>query len=140
MHPEPRMQLKETMHKLKNRCLELCMVYRNSMYMFMVKQFLWKQTTNLWEASLKNLYSNTRATYMYTQMLKILHNSHLGQEKCIQRVKSTLIWPGIITQLKDTIKQCIVCYHYRNAQQKEPMIPDGRKLQQTLCTLKMHDT
>lgn len=31
------------------------------------------------------------------EMLKILHSSHLGQEKCIQRAKSTLFWPGITT-------------------------------------------
>ncbi|XP_062603618.1 uncharacterized protein K02A2.6-like [Saccostrea cucullata] len=57
------------------------------------------------------------------QMLKILHSSHLGQEKCIQRAKSTLFGPGIIMQLKDMIEQCNICNRYRNAQQKEPMIP-----------------
>ncbi|XP_062618583.1 uncharacterized protein K02A2.6-like [Saccostrea cucullata] len=57
------------------------------------------------------------------QMLKILHSSHLGQEKCIQRAKSTLFWPGIIMQLKNMTEQCNICNRYRNAQQKEPMIP-----------------
>lgn len=57
------------------------------------------------------------------EMLKILHSSHLGQEKCIQRAKSTLFWPGITTQLKDLIEQCNICNRYRNCQQKEPMIP-----------------
>lgn len=32
------------------------------------------------------------------EMLKILHSSHLGQAKCIQRAKSTLFWPGITKQ------------------------------------------
>jgi transposase InsO family protein len=56
-------------------------------------------------------------------MLKILHSSHLGQEKCIQREKLTVFWPGIIAQLKERIEQCNICNRYRNAQQKEPMIP-----------------
>ncbi|XP_062589078.1 uncharacterized protein K02A2.6-like [Saccostrea cucullata] len=55
--------------------------------------------------------------------MKILHSSHLGQEKCIKQAKSTLFWPGIIMQLKDIIEQCNICNRYRNAQQKEPMIP-----------------
>ena len=38
-------------------------------------------------------------TSMRPEMLQIIHRSHLGIEKCKQRAKDILYWPGMATQI-----------------------------------------
>ena len=40
---------------------------------------------------------------MQPEMLKIIHSSHLGMEKCKRRARDILYWPGMSTQIEDFV-------------------------------------
>ena len=54
---------------------------------------------------------------------QIHQKSHLGINKCINRLKDVFFWSGMSAQIKDIISQCSICFELRGAQQKEPMLP-----------------
>ena len=56
---------------------------------------------------------------MYTSMLQVVHGSHLGIQKCKQRAKDVLYWPGITTQIEDLVQNCAVCARYQRSNTKE---------------------
>ena len=64
------------------------------------------------------------------QMLRIIHESHLGAEKCKARARTVLHWPGMGSDIEQVVAKCSVCMKYKKGQRKEPMIPhdiiDGR--------------
>jgi hypothetical protein len=57
-----------------------------------------------------------------SQMLKILHSSHLGAQKCLSRARSVMFWPGISNDIIEMVNQCQICLEHRSSQQKEPLI------------------
>ena len=61
-------------------------------------------------------------------MLSIIHGNHLGIEKCKQRARDVLYWPGMNEQIENLVKRCETCQTFRSCQRKEPMkghaIPD----------------
>ena len=63
-----------------------------------------------------------------SDMLKQIHESHLGINKCKQRARETLFWPGMSQQVQNMVEDCPTCNTYQNQQHKEPMkaskIPD----------------
>ena len=61
-------------------------------------------------------------TSMRKDVLKLLHQSHMGIEKTKWRARATIFWPSINTQIEDMIKSCDICQHNKKAQQKETMI------------------
>ena len=56
------------------------------------------------------------------EMLKILHESHLGMVKTKQLAKESVFWPGMSSQIEDKISRCETCQSFRNLQQAEPLI------------------
>ena len=61
---------------------------------------------------------------MQKSVIEQIHQkSHLGNNKCINRLKDVFFWSIMSAQIKDTIRQCTICNEFRGAQQKEPMIP-----------------
>ena len=61
---------------------------------------------------------------MQNSVIEQIHQkSHLGINKCINRLKDVFFWSGMAAQIKDIISQCVICNEFRGAQQKEPMIP-----------------
>lgn len=62
------------------------------------------------------------------EMLNKIHEPHLGIVKTKQRARDVLFWPGLMSQVEDTVSQCSVCNSHRPANVKEPMmshdIPD----------------
>ena len=64
------------------------------------------------------------------QMLLLVHESHLGAEKCKARARTVMYWPGMAQDIENVVSKCSVCLKYSNSQAKEPMIPheikDGR--------------
>ena len=61
---------------------------------------------------------------MQKSVIEQIHQkSHLGINKCINRLKDVFFWSGMAAQIKDIISQCAICNELRGAQQKEPMIP-----------------
>lgn len=43
---------------------------------------------------------------MRRDMLKKIHDGHLGIEGCIRRARESIFWPGISADIKQYIKQC----------------------------------
>jgi len=55
--------------------------------------------------------------------LKRLHMGHLSMEKCIERAKQGIFWPGINGDIRRLISQCAACLKYSNRQQRLPLHP-----------------
>ncbi|KAI8511855.1 hypothetical protein Bbelb_109550 [Branchiostoma belcheri] len=60
---------------------------------------------------------------MRKEMLDILHEGHLGQEKTKARARDILFWPGLNAQIDERIQRCAVCQEHRSSNVKEPMTP-----------------
>ena len=64
------------------------------------------------------------------QMLRIIHESHLGTEKFKAQAKTVLYWPGMGNDIEQVVAKSSVCMKFQKSQRKEPMIPhdiiDGR--------------
>jgi hypothetical protein len=57
------------------------------------------------------------------EMLKIIHEGHLGIEKCRGLARTCLYWPGINRDIENYISQCSVCKSFSRQQQKESLMP-----------------
>ena len=62
-------------------------------------------------------------TKMRPEMLRYIHSSHLGIEKCKRRARDVLFWPGMTSQIEDVVLQCQICSTYQRNNTKEPMLP-----------------
>lgn len=56
-------------------------------------------------------------------MLKLIHDGHLGIDRCKRRAREVLFWPGITKDIESYIKKCKVCQENANKPSREPMIP-----------------
>ena len=56
-------------------------------------------------------------------IVKRLHESHIGIEGTLRRARDIVYWPGITAQLKDYLSKCGICNSYRPEQCKEPPKP-----------------
>ena len=61
-------------------------------------------------------------TSMRPEMMKLLHIGHPGIQTIKDRARESLFWPGINTQLEQTVTSCEACQEYRNKQPKEPQL------------------
>ncbi len=55
-------------------------------------------------------------------MLKQIHSSHLGIEKCKRRARDVLFWPGMGAQIEDIVTSCMICSTYQRNNTKEPLL------------------
>ena len=55
---------------------------------------------------------------MREDILKQIHEGHLGFNKCQMRVKETVYWPGLNDQLKNLILNCQLCLKYSKSKNK----------------------
>ena len=60
---------------------------------------------------------------MQSSILNLIHESHLGIEKCKARARSIVYWPGMSRDIHDTVAKCATYLMHRHKNQKEPMIP-----------------
>ena len=60
---------------------------------------------------------------MRNEMLTLIHSSHLGIEKCQQRAKDVIYWPGMGKDIALVVSSCSVCNKYRYKNTKEPLLP-----------------
>ena len=58
-----------------------------------------------------------------SEMLALLHESHMGAEKTKARATGALFWPNMTADVEQTVVNCVVCLSHRNAQPKEPLRP-----------------
>ena len=62
-------------------------------------------------------------TQLRPYMLSLIHESHLGTEKCKTRARQVVYWPKMSTDIENTVGECEICQSMRASQQKEPLIP-----------------
>ena len=55
------------------------------------------------------------------QMIESVHTGHMGTQKCLQRAKDVMFWPGMAKQICDYVLSCSICLSNRNSNQKEPL-------------------
>ena len=48
-------------------------------------------------------------------ILKLIHEGHLGLNKCKLHAKETVYWPGLNDQLEDLVLNCELCLKYSNS-------------------------
>ena len=56
----------------------------------------------------------------HKQILKMIHEGHLGLRTCKLQVKDTVYWPGINEQLEQLVLNCELCLKYSKAKCKQP--------------------
>ena len=56
-------------------------------------------------------------------MLQVIHEGHLGRDKCKTRARMSLYCPLMGVDIEEVVGRCVVCQKYRAANQKEPLIP-----------------
>ena len=62
-------------------------------------------------------------------ILRLLHEGHLGLNKCKLRAKETVYWPGLNDQLEDLVLNCELFLQYSTAKCKlEPSLSLGYKV------------
>jgi hypothetical protein len=59
---------------------------------------------------------------MKRDMLKRIHEEHIGIEKCKARAREVMYRPPINAEIEDYISKCSVCMQHSDRQQKEPLI------------------
>ena len=52
------------------------------------------------------------------ETLKLIHEGHLGLNKCKMRAKETVYWLGINEQLEQLILNCQLCLKYSQSKDK----------------------
>ena len=55
-------------------------------------------------------------------MLKLIHESHFGIEKCRARARELLYWPRMLQDIESFVSTCDVCRRFQNEHQSEPLI------------------
>ena len=60
---------------------------------------------------------------MQQEMLKTIHEPHLGIVKSKQLARDAIFWPGLACQIEDMVSRCSICQEHRNSPAAEPMIP-----------------
>ena len=60
---------------------------------------------------------------MRREMLRLIHSSHLGVEKCKRRARDVVFWPGMGAQIEDIVSSCSTCSKYQRKNTKEPLLP-----------------
>ena len=61
--------------------------------------------------------------FMRQNMLKQIHASHQGINKCLQGAREALYWPGMTQQVVNVVIDCDVCARHQNQQPKETLHP-----------------
>ena len=52
-------------------------------------------------------------------ILKLIHEGHLGLNKCKLHAKETVYWPGLNDQLENLVLNCELCLKYSNSKCKQ---------------------
>jgi len=55
------------------------------------------------------------------ELLRRIHNSHLGVNGCLNRARECLHWPGMSGDIKNHVSTCEACREYERSQTKETL-------------------
>lgn len=59
---------------------------------------------------------------MQSEMLKRIHEGHLGMERYINRARDLIYWLGMSSQISDLVSSCNTCQAFQNSSCKENLI------------------
>ncbi|CAH8491041.1 unnamed protein product [Dicrocoelium dendriticum] len=59
---------------------------------------------------------------MQRPMLELIHGSHSGVNACVARARELMFWPGMTSQIRDHVSNCLACRAHDVRQPKEPMM------------------
>ncbi len=54
-------------------------------------------------------------------ILRRIHESHLGMEKCKSRARAVVYWPGMSADIERLVAKCSTCLKHQRSNQKEPL-------------------
>ena len=57
------------------------------------------------------------------EVLRLLHESHIGIESTLRRARDTVFWPGMTAEIRDVLSKCETCTSYPRKQAKESLQP-----------------
>ena len=49
---------------------------------------------------------------LHQEMIQLLHTGHLGLDKCLNRAKQSMYWPGLYKELKELVTNCTTCLKF----------------------------
>ena len=60
---------------------------------------------------------------MRAEVLKKVHETPLGIEKCKARARASMYWPGMTNGIEEIIAKCPMCANFKPRNKKEPLMP-----------------
>ncbi|XP_057380138.1 uncharacterized protein K02A2.6-like [Daphnia carinata] len=57
------------------------------------------------------------------EVLRQIHEGHLGISKCIERAKLTVYWPNYVDQITNMVEACNMCQDHRHQNSNQPCFP-----------------
>lgn len=57
------------------------------------------------------------------EMLRRIHEGHMGIEKCQRRAREVMWWPGMSTDIQSVVESCESCQRHRAANPRQPLQP-----------------
>ena len=61
---------------------------------------------------------------MRKELISVAHASHIGMEGCLRRMRESLFWPCMTSEVREYISKCDTCMSFRNNQPKQPLIQE----------------
>lgn len=59
---------------------------------------------------------------MQRRMVEMIHGAHSGVNACVAKARELMFWPGMTSQIRDHVSNCLACRAYDVRQTKEPMM------------------
>ena len=59
---------------------------------------------------------------MHLEVLDKIHDAHMGINKCRERAKQAVWWPGLSNQIQDMVENCQTCLKHK-VNRPEPLCP-----------------
>jgi len=56
-------------------------------------------------------------------ILQLIHEGHLGTEKCKTMARRTTYWPNMSRDIENFVAKCSVCNNFRRQQTAQPLLP-----------------
>ena len=60
---------------------------------------------------------------LLSEMLCLMHQGHLGIEKCPQKARQVHFWPNMNKDNKNMVSSCFTCQRHKMSNPREPIIP-----------------
>lgn len=62
-------------------------------------------------------------TSMRPYILELIHEGHLGIDRCLRQARSAVYWPNITVDIKNKVEQCLICLKFRKSNIADTLMP-----------------